>query len=256
MRGKRRDEFYDFLEASLSKHLRNWKLSEAKGLPIQRTYGRGPALRGNPDGFPCELWAIPEPQMLIRMGRMTAVIPFQRSSCWMAKAVSLCIRRWMMLGWRKTDCPAKTVDRVNSLHTDSTSCGRRLDDVRSQVAAIIGGEAQLAGQVDVFLQGSRGRSFHAPDRLGSLERSDVHFGHRHEDEILVEPGKAPDDGQEGMDAESVVSVDELDGGHLLRIDGRGVDRALGRKGRQQLVELADAAPDLVVVALRSGSTDR
>ncbi|MGZ5514646.1 MAG: hypothetical protein ACXW2O_06030, partial [Candidatus Aminicenantales bacterium] len=28
-------------------------------------------------------------QMLMRIGKMTVVIPFQRSSCWMAKAVSL-----------------------------------------------------------------------------------------------------------------------------------------------------------------------
>ena len=42
-------------------------------------------------------------QILIRIGRMTVVIPFQRSSCWMAKAVSLWRRRWIMpAGGRRT----------------------------------------------------------------------------------------------------------------------------------------------------------
>ncbi len=32
----------------------------------------------------------------------------------MAKAVSLCRSLWSRFGWRKTDCPAKTVERGNS----------------------------------------------------------------------------------------------------------------------------------------------
>ena len=104
----------------------------------------------------------------------------------MAKAVSLCMSRWIRLGWRKTDCPAKTVDRRNFLATDSTSFARRLDDVGSQLVAEVGREPELAGQIDVFSEGIAGRRFHGGDRLWSLERPDIHLGDGDEDEILVQ----------------------------------------------------------------------
>ena len=91
--------------------------------------------------------------MLIRMGRMTVVIPFQRSSCWMAKAVSLCMSRWIMLGWRKTDCPAKTVEFGYLARLALDEPGGRLHDVRAQVVPGFGGISELAGQIDVFLEG-------------------------------------------------------------------------------------------------------
>ena len=72
--------------------------------------------------------------------------------------------------------------------------------------------------------------------------------------FLYRPGEAADDGQECVDAESVVAVDELDGGHLPS-DRPGPDSTgpwVGKRG-QELVQLANAAADFVVVALRQDS---
>src|SRR4030042_933659 len=45
--------------------------------------------------------------MLMRMGRMTVVMPFQRRSCWMAKGVSFWRMRVMIPGRREAGCPAE-----------------------------------------------------------------------------------------------------------------------------------------------------
>ena len=116
----------------------------------------------------------------------------------------------------------------------------RFDHVGAHGEAVVGGEAQVPGQVDVFLQGLLGRFLEVLHLLGSLEGTRVDHGHRDEDEVLVEVGEVADDRQDGVDAEAVVAADQLDGGHLLGVRLFQVGLAAGGDVHQQVVQLAHA----------------
>ena len=138
----------------------------------------------------------------MRMGRMTVVMPFQRSSCWMAKAVSLWRMRLMMPGPAEDGLAGEDGRSREFVGHALAQARGRLDDVDARVEARLGREAEAPGQVDVLLEGVLGRRGQAADGLGLLERARVHLGHGDEDEVLVEAGEAADDGQEGVDAEA------------------------------------------------------
>ena len=172
----------------------------------------------------------------------------------MAKAVSLWRSLWRRLGWRKTDCPAKTVERGNSLAVVSQRFDGRLDDVGSQVEPRLAAKPSFRARSTYLSRSPVVQRVSDCDRVRALEGADVHFGDRHEDEVLVEAREAPDDGQERVDPEPVVAVDQLDGGHVLRVDRVRVDRALDGQAGQKLVQLPDPAPDLGV--MRPGQDSR
>ncbi len=128
--------------------------------------------------------------MLIRMGRMTVVMPFQRSSCWMAKAVSLWRMRLMSPGRRKTVWPAKTVDRGNSRATRS----HRAEAVSTTSMPVSkrdsAGKPRRRARSTYFSRASLVAAVRRPTDSDSLNAPDVHFGDGDEDEVLVEAGEA------------------------------------------------------------------
>jgi len=135
------------------------------------------------------------------------------------------------------------------LMIDSTRIRRRLDDVRPQLELEARRISHPAGEIGVFRERVPRRRLELRDGLRSPERSDIDLRDRDKDEVLVQAVETADDGEKGVNAESIISVDQLNGRRRLPVRRLGVDRTLGRDRQQQIIQFPDAAPDLIVMPL-------